>query len=1006
MNCEKICENKLKIKDRSSRGHKNFEIELMNMKKEEGIYLKELNIYIIKLLNYFWIQPNLTAELLYRSDITDVKNNLAPFFGNFFYENYLSPYYLNDNLLYVYAFLLKKEIMNLKNINDYDSFLNDSCAGILLGELKDKNELGTYFRKIINPTIEKLEFKYWKANLTFEIPKDDVNKDKKKEDNKDEFVEEEIDLNLKSYEDQSILKKYFINLTKEHIIKEKENSNNETLKNLYENYLNIIISDKNLLLDSTLYFQKFEICPELFDTYKITFSITIDCLSQLISDLKSNINSFPHSLKCICKIISLLIEQKFPSINPIEKNAFIGKYIFIIVFIPLFCEPNKKLLLTKNLIFDKTKKNCEFIAKILQKLILGKLFLNQEKNYSPFNLFFIEKIKDIIYIYDNITKVNLPKIIEDLIYDKIDSNYELNIEEINKEEIIYNKFICFQFDDILAIVDTLEKNQEIFFKDNKNIGLRKTFEKLTNETSKEIIRNIKENKINGLSLKSIKENEIQNQNDSKDNKRESLRGSLKDNSTKEKIKHFYFYTSDLFINKQYEEYFKLENKTTITSNLVGASKEDIIKNNIQKVKDCICIILENYQTLSERKFTEENIKDTKSIFREIQKASFLNNYFIDNTIPSKWYLSSFFEYLEKLPEEYANNDYELLFSEIEKEMNNFIKYLDFDFLATFREKLNFSQKNLDNYNYVRKEIKKALMMKKIEKIITIDSIPITFFFNYDSRQLEIKPINLINQVPLLKDIRVMKEKHKTFYAIRTIESFIRVFPNLVKYQIYQDEDTLELVEKLKIPEKINEYIELINLRLEQIFHGNKYVEIAKNRIYDYILSRLYDKIFPQTEDQDDKIYQKTIMLAWVKQKHFISEGSLFNLDIIQGDFHRYINQIQEKKSPIVKFKSLSNIFKLLNDSARFYGYELEGTDDTLNVLFYLLIKEQPVRLYSNCKYMDLFLLDKKGKKEDIELKQFLTLCEKISKISHKDLNNISLEEFNTKCKEATENILK
>jgi hypothetical protein len=252
----------------------------------------------------------------------------------------------------------------------------------------------------------------------------------------------------------------------------------------------------------------------------------------------------------------------------------------------------------------------------------------------------------------------------------------------------------------------------------------------------------------------------------------------------------------------------------------------------------------------------------------------------------------------------------------------------------------------------------------------------------------------------------MKEKHKTFYAIRTIESFIRVFPNLVKYQIYQDEDTLELVEKLKIPEKINEYIELINLRLEQIFHGNKYVEIAKNRIYDYILSRLYDKIFPQTEDQDDKIYQKTIMLAWVKQKHFISEGSLFNLDIIQGDFHRYINQIQEKKSPIVKFKSLSNIFKLLNDSARFYGYELEGTDDTLNVLFYLLIKEQPVRLYSNCKYMDLFLLDKKGKKEDIELKQFLTLCEKISKISHKDLNNISLEEFNTKCKEATENIMK
>ena len=1006
MNCEKICESKLKIKDRSYRANKNFEIELMNMKKEEGTYLKELNIYIIKLLNYFWIQPNLTAELLYRSDITDVKNNLAPFFGNFFYENYLSPYYLDDNLLYVYAFLLKKEIMNLNDINDYNSFLNDSRAGILLGELKDKNELGTYFRKIINPTIEKLEFKYWKANLSFEIPKDDINKDKKKEDNKDEFVEEEIDLNLKSYEDQLILKKYFINLTKEHIIKEKENSNSETLKNIYENYLNIIINNKNLLLDSNLYFQKFEICPELLDTYKITFSITIDCLSQLISDLKSNINSFPHSLKCICKIISLLIEQKFPSINPIEKNSFIGKYIFMTVFIPLLCEPNKKLLLTKYLIFDKTKKNCEFIAKIFQKLILGELFYNQEKNYSPFNLFFIEKIKDIIYIYDNITKVNLPKIIEDLIYDKIDSNYELNIEEINKEEIIYNKFICFQFDDILAIVDTLEKNKEIFFKENKNIGLRKTFEKLTNETSQEIIRNIKENKINGLSLKSIKENEIQNQNNSKDNKRESLKGSSKDNSTKEKIKHFYFFISELFINKKYEEYFKLENKATITSNLVGACKEDIIKNNIQKVKDCICIILENYQTLEERKFIEENIKDTKSIFREIQKASFLNNYFIDNTIPSKWYLSCLFEYLEKLPEEYINNDYELLFSEIEKEMNNFIKYLNFDFLATFREKLNFSQRNLDNYNYVYKETKKTLIIKNIEKIITTDSIPIQFFFDYGSSKLEIKPINSISQVPLQKDIRVMKEKHKTSYSIRTIEAFIRVFPNLVKYQIYQDEDTLKLIEQFKIPEKINEYIGLINLRLEENFHGYKHREIAHNRIYDYILSRLYDKIFPQTEEKDDKIYQKTIMLAWVKQNHFISEEKLFNLDTIQGDFHKFMKQLQGKKSPIMKFKSLSNIFKLITDLGKFYKYEFEGTDDTLNILFYLLIKEQPMRLYSNCKYMDLFLLDKKGKEEDIELKQFLTVCEKIINISHQDLNNITLEEFNIKCKEALENNMK
>ena len=123
------------------------------MKEEEGKYLKELNIYIIKLLNYFWQQPILTAELLSLSNIFDLKGNLAPFFSNFFYENYLSTIDIEDNLLFILTILLKKEIMNLKDKNDYNSFLDETCAGIVLSELKLKNDNGKYFRRIINKTI-------------------------------------------------------------------------------------------------------------------------------------------------------------------------------------------------------------------------------------------------------------------------------------------------------------------------------------------------------------------------------------------------------------------------------------------------------------------------------------------------------------------------------------------------------------------------------------------------------------------------------------------------------------------------------------------------------------------------------------------------------------------------------------------------------------------------------------------------------------------------------------
>ena len=109
VNCREIIEAKLKIKERNELSQE-IKIELINMKDEEGIYLKELNIYIIKFLNYLFLQPKLTANILSWANMKDIKENLAPFVGNYFYENFLSPYYIQDNLLYVITILLQKEI--------------------------------------------------------------------------------------------------------------------------------------------------------------------------------------------------------------------------------------------------------------------------------------------------------------------------------------------------------------------------------------------------------------------------------------------------------------------------------------------------------------------------------------------------------------------------------------------------------------------------------------------------------------------------------------------------------------------------------------------------------------------------------------------------------------------------------------------------------------------------------------------------------------------------------
>ena len=92
-NCRDVIETKLKIKERNFTS-KETRIELINMKEEEGIYLKELNIYIIKLLNYLYLQPKLTANILSWANMKDMKENLSSFIGNYFYENFLSPNYI------------------------------------------------------------------------------------------------------------------------------------------------------------------------------------------------------------------------------------------------------------------------------------------------------------------------------------------------------------------------------------------------------------------------------------------------------------------------------------------------------------------------------------------------------------------------------------------------------------------------------------------------------------------------------------------------------------------------------------------------------------------------------------------------------------------------------------------------------------------------------------------------------------------------------------------------
>ena len=340
--------------------------------KEDNTCLKDLNNYIPNLLIYLWEDPKFMAKLLSNSDDKDIKNYLASFVVNNFYENILSSNYIEDNLIYVLTLMLKEEIDNLKNINEIDNFLNDSShCGYLLYELRRKNDIQYFFKNVILNAINYLEdVSTQKFNLNIKDITDNINQhellnDREDEENSngnnnkktknittDELYKKQLgneksnqnlnfeELKKKKMTDNERKKlddfseKYLGNLTLKEIKKMiKDNYiNNINMKNYLEQLENCekLNNNENYYSNNKLMDQFYNI-NEFQDAlyyYQQDFVKIIDFIEQILTNLEDNLYLLPYSVKCLCKIISILIEKKFPNISATQKNAYIANFFF------------------------------------------------------------------------------------------------------------------------------------------------------------------------------------------------------------------------------------------------------------------------------------------------------------------------------------------------------------------------------------------------------------------------------------------------------------------------------------------------------------------------------------------------------------------------------------------------------------------------------------------------------------------------------------------------------
>ena len=959
--------------------------------------------FIDPLLKLLWEKPKIVSELLLNSNSKDVKENLAPFIVNNFYENILSSFYIDDNLMYLITLLIQKDINSLNDVNQPEKFLEETICGIILEELRNKNDIQTFFKIIITKIVQQLELSFSNQEIIFNINElehkilknrnDNLNNKKKGIKAKEAYKktievewenEEEAEKASKAKKMNIFNSKYMPDLIKDEIISKKNEEKNNNVKDYLDlqiNYCEKIKNDNvftNMIFLSDLF--KSENPEELFIYYQIFFFKAIALIKKLYSTFLNNLYLIPYSMKCICKIILLLLKKKFPDINIIQQNAFIAKFFIDKLLIPIIKNPAINALIDSYIISETTMNNLSKISEILKKFASGKLYMNtvkSEMDLTPFNRFFIEQMPKTISLFESLTKVQLPSFLEKYINNELPENYEFDYFMENPDEIIYHRSICYNFDNIFIIVNNLHSlKNKILLSDN----LLKTIEQF-NLSKLNDYKKADENKYIIIEPKPKKKEKLPIKN--------------------------YFLITELVPNEKFSKLFKIDRKHHnyyyINELKKTDNEEQISQNLIIKVKNLLCSLLYNYETLIIKEFEDGTTENIFKILGELRKFMKSINKVIDNSIPSIWYVDSLMNYLQKLPENYKKNNFELLYKEIEKEVNNSIKECDFEEMSCFIDKMKFAKRGKNYYEHAISIITEIFINQKVQLIIEKEKISVDISFkcskNSNEKSLNIIPTEFNKHLSILDGM--FEESKKKPKTCETIKAFTVFFPNLVMFQ--NQENKFQILKELDIPKKLDEYFKIIRNKLkksENILNLQNFDKIM-NKIYDFVMEKLYSKInLSRPSNKDNIILDKCVELSWTEPKHYMHSNINYNYDNFLPDVVNYFKLIDSEKSPRKKFIYLNLIFKCIDDVCKFNGgFESKGVDNLLPILNYALVKAQPSHIDSNCSYMSLFLGNKKGGSDDSLLSQLIAIGEFVYTITFDKLNGVTKNEFDDKCEE-------
>ena len=740
-------------------------------------------------------------------------------------------------------------------------------------------------------------------------------------------------------------------------------------------------------------------------------------IDEVLELFKNNITSMSYIIKSIGIIMEALLNKKLDkseskTINNdlikliILSNFFIGKII-----LPLIENPDFNGIITTAVISKITRDNLKIIHKIITTMLSGKLFSNKKDfDYTLFNNYIIctlPKLFNIILSIKLQKNFKLPNKIQKLIANCENENLKERYIEFDyfteSQENLRQEGICFSLENINILINSIRSCTELFI-DEKYAVHSKLFEeciKLCYLCSNNEVNNIRKEdyflveKIEySPSFKKLINNVLQDnifalmpniKNDELSIFKNCLVDLLSYVNILNKENFNYFMQKPKKINIPFEQIIKSQYKNIIFED--SADTNEINTPNMIYLKDF-------YEEKEEETPEEENEENKDTDFKEIifphiidrVKSELSNN--IDTEKAKRIvFCSSYLQlHMPNLPVEYTENNYSLLLMEVIQKSEEIIKELNLSILNTFYSKV----KGGDKLNMIISS--NLLQIKKIEKWVCIEYL-------FDKITLPCKLVIIKDNSAIVTKVEYSHVDPKSSY-INSIQSFIKSFPNFRKYEKVEEvEDIIDLEEKVELDKVLNTYFKDLKSLIKKetiITRFNKdEQEMITKEMENYILFKLYDKLFPKDSTKADvKFYNKCCRLDFIRPENLIKDKNMINEKLWKTPI-AYIKDMDDKLTPADKVKNFGKAFAILSNSITFSsGKDELGIDDTISFLIYIMLKSKPKNMSTNSKFCQLFLNPDLAKKEyGIIMSQWEMIKNIISDMKYTDLIDVTEEQF-------------